>query len=266
METLQTVTMITLLEGAHLTEKPATNEKQCWVYWIHLPNVHTDITREGYVGITTRNVKVRYACHKSHAKSGKKTRLYDAMRKYGEDVEVKTVLIGSLDYCLDLEKRLRPEVSVGWNTGIGGEKPTIGYKHSEDAKQAIGLESKARCRSLESRAKNGLAHKGKTVSKETRDKLSASHKVKANPPWMNPAANKDLWAIAETVADYISLNPEDGIYLIGKHFKQPMSKLKKIVDNTKAGWNPSTDESFQLWLSQYKNKECNESTHTITAP
>ena len=237
-------------------------EKKCWLYWIHLPGVHTDIATQGYLGIATRGVAKRYMCHKSHAKSGKKTHLYDAMRKYGDAVEVKTLLIGTLDYCLDLELKLRSTLDLGWNTGIGGEKPTVGYRHSVESKKLISEASASRTRSIETRAKIGAAHKGKVVSQATRDKSSASRKAKAHPPWMNPAANEAVWAIAGDIAEYATNNPTDGIYLVSKNFGLTMSKVHKITNKARAGWNPSTDEAYQLWLSQYKQKECNESTLT----
>lgn len=239
-----------------------SSEVKCWMYWIHLPGVHTDITTQGYVGITTRSVAARYSCHKSHAKSGKKTRLYDAMRKYGDSVEVETVLVGTLAYCRDLEHKLRSTKDLAWNTGIGGEKPTVGYRHSDETKRAIGLASKRITQGVLTRLKIGAAHKGKVVSQETKDRQSVAAKARSKYPWINPAANKLVWAGAENIAEYVTANPTKGVYLVGKHFSLPQDSVSKIVANVKSGWNPYTDEAYQLWLTQHKQKECNESTQT----
>jgi predicted GIY-YIG superfamily endonuclease len=90
-----------------------------FVYWIHLPE-QTDVTTQGYVGIT-HDFEQRMFAHKSCAKTGKKQTLYKAIRKYGWDNLIKEIiLIGDEQYCLEIEKKLRPVEHMAWNIAMGG--------------------------------------------------------------------------------------------------------------------------------------------------
>jgi hypothetical protein len=93
------------------------------VYWIHRP-CHTDITKQGYVGIT-KNPVSRWAEHKRKAKTNGKATIYKAMRKYA-DVQFDVILIGDRKYCEEIEIKLRPQHLIGWNIAIGGEDATKG--------------------------------------------------------------------------------------------------------------------------------------------
>jgi predicted GIY-YIG superfamily endonuclease len=88
------------------------------VYWIHAQH-HTDISTQGYVGIT-KNFDERV---RAHNKNRKKTPLTDAIRKYGKANLVYSVLHRDcpLSEALSLECQLRPEINIGWNLQKGGE-------------------------------------------------------------------------------------------------------------------------------------------------
>lgn len=91
------------------------------VYWIREAS-HVDVLTQGYVGISG-NVDKRFASHKGMW-SGTNTYLKNAIKKYGWEQLVKSVLvISDKDYCLALEKKLRPENKIGWNLTIGGGFP-----------------------------------------------------------------------------------------------------------------------------------------------
>ena len=105
-----------------------------FVYWIRLPE-QTNVAVEGYVGIAM-NFEQRMSAHKSCAKTGKEQTLYKAIRKYGWDNLIKEIiLISNEDYCLEIEKKLRPTPRIGWNIAIGGGEITgahlKGLKQSE---------------------------------------------------------------------------------------------------------------------------------------
>jgi hypothetical protein len=73
------------------------------------------------------------------------------MEKYGWDNLIKeVVLIADDDYCLNIEKQLRPSDKIGWNIVMGGGKPP----------SALG---KKFVRSEEYRRKQSLSHKGKSA-------------------------------------------------------------------------------------------------------
>jgi len=155
-----------------------------FVYWIHLPE-QTNVAIEGYVGIAM-NFEQRMSAHKSCAKTGKEQTLYNAIRKYGWDNLVKEViLVSNENYCLEIEKKLRPVPRIGWNIAIGGGEITgahlKGVKQSEqhlaNRKKALaGRVSgmKGKTHSQEAKEKTRQANLGKVFTEESKKKLAAS--------------------------------------------------------------------------------------------
>jgi predicted GIY-YIG superfamily endonuclease len=93
------------------------------VYWIRKAT-HSDIMTQGYVGVSG-NVKQRFAAHKNMER-GTNQHMRRAITKYGWDNLVKSVLlIADKDYCLDIERKLRPADKIGWNLTIGGGYPPV---------------------------------------------------------------------------------------------------------------------------------------------
>jgi predicted GIY-YIG superfamily endonuclease len=99
----------------------------CSVYWIR--NVeHTDLMTQGYVGITNRFDRRMW----EHFKLDGNRYLKFAIKKYGWDRLVKSqLLISTEEYCLEMERKLRPEDKIGWNIVAGGGKPpsSIGKRY-----------------------------------------------------------------------------------------------------------------------------------------
>ena len=123
------------------------------VYWIRQQD-HTDIFSQGYVGIS-KNIKVRLA---QHLRRDENLVLKKAIKDYGwENLSKSVVLISETDYCLDIERKLRPVTNVGWNIAIGG-----GHPPSHKGKTF----------------KRGVApwNKGKKMSEETRERISKAAK------------------------------------------------------------------------------------------
>lgn len=59
--------------------------------------------------------------------------LANAISKYGWDNLVKTILVvADEDYCYDLERKLCPANSIGWNLVAGGGKPPVSQSRGED--------------------------------------------------------------------------------------------------------------------------------------
>lgn len=93
------------------------------VYWIREKS-HTDITSQGYIGVSGQ-VEERFKSHKKMW-SGTNIHLKNAIKKYGWDnLEKEVLLIAKKDYCLEIEKKLRPFDKIGWNLTIGGGYPPI---------------------------------------------------------------------------------------------------------------------------------------------
>jgi len=83
---------------------------------------------EGYIGVS-KNAENRWKYgHHWAFKQGKHDNpiLVNAVNKYGWDNLVKqVVLIADEDYCYDIESKLRPSESIGWNINVGGTKPPV---------------------------------------------------------------------------------------------------------------------------------------------
>lgn len=129
------------------------------VYWIRCQD-HTDMTSQGYIGVS-KNAEARFG---QHFKRTENRHLKFAVEKYGWGNLVKTkILISDEDYCLDIERKLRPADGIGWNIVAGGGKPPS---------------------SLGRRYKTGKPswNKGLTMSADTRAKVSAAVKEAMKDP------------------------------------------------------------------------------------
>ena len=154
-----------------------------FVYWLRLPE-HTDPKKQGYVGVTSRTVEFRFKRHVFEAERGdaRCVHLARALNKHGKDRIIRQTLCeADFDYCLDVERKLRPAPGLGWNVGAGGRAPALGRKVSEETRTKLSEAWKTRIVSEETRAKISQAAKGnqrakgKTPSPEVREKLRAAN-------------------------------------------------------------------------------------------
>lgn len=91
------------------------------LYWIRCAD-HTDLMSQGYVGVSGEFKRRMYM----HSKHNENPHLRNAINKYGWDNLVKEeILIGTDEYCYEIEAKLRPQPNIGWNIAIGGGKPPI---------------------------------------------------------------------------------------------------------------------------------------------
>jgi GIY-YIG catalytic domain len=122
------------------------------VYWIHHPD-HTDMFSQGYIGVS-KDAEKRW---EQHLKKSDNRHFRFAINKYGwGNLIKKQILIAEEDYCLDIERKLRPTEGIGWNVAIGGGKPPVRYGN----KDRLGIPS---------------WNKGLPWSKKAREKLSEAH-------------------------------------------------------------------------------------------
>lgn len=142
------------------------------VYWIRHPD-HTDIFSQGYVGVTSRYEK-RLQEH-SHVTQNRYLR--NAINKYGWESLVKEqIVLAAEDYCLEVERKLRPKDCIGWNLVVGGGKPpnalgkklrrtkpswAIGIPKSESSKKKIKEKVKLLWQNPEYREHMSKTHRGK---------------------------------------------------------------------------------------------------------
>ena len=101
----------------HNTEKVAA------VYWLHLKE-HTDVFTQGYVGVTTRLIDIRFKehCFKFNNSYNQYNPLHLAFSQYGIDSIVVTRLcVCPVKQAYEIEKLFRPFEYMGWNTSEGGK-------------------------------------------------------------------------------------------------------------------------------------------------
>jgi hypothetical protein len=77
---------------------------------------------QGYIGVS-KHTQRRFI---EHQKKSENPHLKNAIKKYGWDALVKTeILVAEEDYCLEIETKLRPNKSIGWNINAGGGLPPV---------------------------------------------------------------------------------------------------------------------------------------------
>jgi len=100
------------------------------VYWLHddswidqgelVPNVHED----GWVGVTSRPYWRVMNKHRRNA-------------RFPTGFTFEPLLIGTRDYCYEVEKRLRPHSGIGWNVHPGGDRADAQHKRVEEGKHNL---------------------------------------------------------------------------------------------------------------------------------
>lgn len=151
-----------------------------FVYWIRHVS-HQDIKTQGYVGFTTKLPKKRFSDHLWNARNDlkKSARLGAAIRKYGEqEIVLQIVCKGTMEYCLEMENRLRPDFNIGWNLGVGGESPTIGRLASLEQRQHFSKVHTGRRHTEEWKRAMSERHKGKKFRLGGKMPESAKEKIK----------------------------------------------------------------------------------------
>lgn len=238
-----------------------------YVYWIHL-HEHTDMTAEGYIGITTKPVETRFKHHIQNAKREYRLPIHKALVD-NDNCIVTTLLIGSIEYCRLIERKLRPQPYIGWNTSIGGDMGRLGIKHTEESKKKMRDAALGKIVSDETRKKQSLIRKGKPRvlspemwdvvrykaslhrhSEETRKKLSDNAK-KQMPKWKNTHAGQS-WKFAIQLYDIFLLNnctKSSAARQVGFS----LDNVKSIWNHFEKGWNPTLDQEYLLWLSNLEN-------------
>lgn len=159
------------------------------------------ITRQQYVGITIVPLVTRLSQHKYQAKAGAKSKLYNAIRKYGWDSFTATILKEGIRTERALNraekayiKKLNTLAPNGLNLASGGShfqqhpetierlreantgknNPNFGKSPSKKTRRKISRTQKGRVKSPQEIANISAAQKGKIIPQETRDKISAA--------------------------------------------------------------------------------------------
>jgi group I intron endonuclease len=237
------------------------------VYWIRLPG-HDDMTTQGYVGFTMQPLPKRMTAHQKAARQGQPHIICKAIRKHGwENLRKSVLCIGTREYCLEVEKRLRPREHIGWNIGIGGGSAFIGCSHTAEARNRISEALKGKPKSPEHCKFIAEMNKGRKHSEQSRKNMreakknfffSESHKSniskakkgisnRAAMKWKAAHAKKNLWLTAEELYEIHISNPSG--YVSSKKLPSGVDTLAlyRMREHFRAGWNPHLDPEYQEW-------------------
>ena len=263
-----------------MTDEQTFKEKHplSCVYWIHVHGLHTNPFNEGYVGVSIHGWKARFKNHVWAAQKMSNLKVHRAMRKYGDAIVCKEIFLGNAEDCLGVEKALRPEHGMRgvWNITVGGIRSGMAEGgFSDEAKRKVSHANKGRIPSKCTREKMRVAQTGRKHSAESRTKISESNMGKTHTTeskqkmalswnvgrdWEHPRANTDTWSTALDIQVYMEQNPTHGCERVVMSAGLPRATSPTLYKKIKSGWNPSEDTDYLTWLSQYKQKECNEST------
>jgi len=224
-------------------------DSACFVYWIYRKS-DTDLTSQGYIGISN-NPASRFKSHKKKAaslkSSNKNHRLYNSLNKY-DDFKFEVLLKSTREYCLEVEKLLRPLPNIGLNHAAGG-KYTPGCKD-------VGLATREKLREAAIKAYQdnpelskvcGGTNKGRIRTPTQRKKLSESHKG-IGVGYENPTADKSVWKLATEMHKTFHSGINKTYYAMSKHFNLKVYQTKSIFNLIKTGWNPLKDNNYLEYI------------------
>jgi hypothetical protein len=97
-------------------------EKVAVLYWLHVKE-HTDVFTQGYVGVTTRSIEIRFKEHCSRFNNSYNpyNPLHLAFAQHGPENILRTRLcVADASEIYKVEELFRPFEYMGWNTAQGG--------------------------------------------------------------------------------------------------------------------------------------------------
>jgi len=155
-----------------------------------------------YIGITTMALEKRWRDHLSNAKVGKKSYLYDSIRKYGFEnfiIEEIAVPLKGIEDLKELEKNIISQESSkapnGYNLTDGGDG-VRGYSPSLETRKKISDSCKGKP-NLKNRKPRG------PMKEETKLKIKNTLKGTQRPPEVC-AKLKASWAIRKQTSEILN--------------------------------------------------------------
>lgn len=205
---------------------------------------------EGYIGITT-SLERRFSQHKYASKSGR-SRINKIIRKYSDELIYETILIGTKDYCLEVEKKLRPDTGIGYNHATGGAwTGKEGCNNSEDTRAKLSASVKAAYeRDPTYRVRNSESKKGKKMSETQKENhLKAMNTIKYFP-WTNSQARNDIWIKADEYYEYYKCDNTISLVEMCKYFELKYHNLKNMFNRFNSGWVPLEDLDWKEYFNK----------------
>ena len=145
------------------------------------------VTGKKYIGYTTKGLNARRKTHYRDAKRDKGNYFHDAIRKYGEDCFIWTIVEDGIDdfKCLQERERYWIKTSAtrapdGYNLTDGGDG-VVGMVVSAETRRKMSLAGKGRKVSEETRRRQSLAVTGYRHTEEAKRKMSIASKNRVHP-------------------------------------------------------------------------------------
>lgn len=136
-----------------------------------------------------------------------------------------------MEYCLELENKLRPVCGIGYNVAIGGgEVSRLGATHTKETKQKMSESAKQR---------------GQRPPQSALDKSAETNSKKV--AWLCQFSNKDVWKRAGEVYDHLQKHPTHGTHRTSKMIGTTPDQLTQMFKKIKSGWNPWLDDEWLIF-------------------
>lgn len=238
-----------------------------------LYRVTNSVNGKSYVGLTKKGLKARWKQHLRHAYQYHTTsKLYNSMRKYGQDAFTVETLVDHLtqEEALEGEKLLVEFFDTfndGLNSTMGGDHLISSEWQRQNQLKRVkegthpfiggGIQAKSSKRRWdegtnplrdfnEKRLREGthnlLGDKNPT---RIRAKLGKHHNQK--PAWLNTKANPAVWKIADEIYNKW-LETGWSYRNLQKHFDTD-THLGSMVSKFKKGWIPVEDLLWKEWVT-----------------
>ena len=225
------------------------------------------VNNKFYVGSAV-NLRKRKSRHFSELRTGKHNNrhLLAAWNKYGEQAFVFVVIEEVEDRTLLLEAEnrwLREHVgkdycyNIGTDAtapalGMSGElSPTWGYKHTEEAREQIGVHSRGRTHTPESRDKIRQSLVGKPKSAEVRAKISATLSGAGNPNYGKPRSDAFKAKVSKAVE---AIDPTGGVTVFSSivALREALRLKPPTVNRAVKSERALTRGPYKGWVFRYK--------------
>lgn len=235
------------------------------VYWAHLPE-HDDMYTQGYIGITKQPALLRWRDHISYAKKETQLPFARALNKY-QNIVFDIIVIGQdREYCEAIEAQLRPDLNIGWNINIGGDKVNT---------LAGGLANKARLDNLKATnpywiAKEQAKQDAKAKAQLKRESAAQSKKEreeykKQQLGWINRKISERNTTGITGVSYWGNGKYTGRIRVLKKNYtigyfddKEIAGKVYQLVKQYAIKFNPLTDEAVKTLIKKAKVDVANE--------
>ena len=203
--------------------------------------------------MTRESLETRRTNHYRHASKAVRKSYFQRALLAHPDIVFEKILIADIDYCFEIENKLRPTKRIGWNCMPGGKQtgPMTDSQWSEAKSKEASERLKRMHREDPSIAKRiSESNKGKKLSDVAKVRMSAAKKCLQ--PWEQNHANKALWVNAQEIFEIMQIHLCIGVRNLSKIVPYTPDQLNKIHKLIRSGWIPMLDPA---WVAKYKEQK-----------